>query len=79
MCNIHKMRSILVCVLVVTCISAHLNTPSTKLKQSKEITGQFLTPGSRGNAKGGEKIEERDGNTYFMRHVFKYYNVFKTL
>ena len=72
MCNIHKMRSIWVGVLVVTCISAHLNNPNTNANEPKEITGQFRTPGSRGNAKGGDKIEERDGNTYLMRHVFKY-------
>ena len=69
------MRSILVCVLVVTCIRAQLNTPNTNVNEPKEITGQFRTPGSRGNAKGGEKIEERDGNTYLMRHFFKYSNI----
>ena len=61
--TIDKMRSAMVCVLVVTCISAQLNTPNTNVKESTEVTRQFRKPDSKGNGKGVQKIEERDGNT----------------
>ena len=63
----HKMRSGLLFVLVVTCISAQLYTTNADVRESIESTQTLSKPRGKSMKKLREKIQAREGgngNTY---------------